>query len=91
MINSFRKPLAVKVLYTFFIFHCFLQSTLQAQTNHLKPTASKSQPKPQSQVQAVSEPPNPFAEIDKKALLIPDSLTRSTEAIASYINANFRI
>ena len=28
-------------------------------------------------------------DIDKKALLLPDSLTKSTEAIASYINANF--
>ncbi len=86
MINSFGKYLAGKVLFTFFIFHCFLQLTVQAQTNHLKPTAAK----PQPQAQTVAEPPNPYMETDKIALLIPDSLTRSTEAISSYIKLNFR-
>ncbi len=32
---------------------------------------------------------NKYLEIDKKALLIPDSLTTSTDGIASYINSNF--
>ncbi len=30
-----------------------------------------------------------FGEVDKKAMLIPDSLTTSTDGIASYMNANF--
>ena len=85
MINSFDKHLAVKVLFTFLISLCFLQLTVQAQTKHPKPAVTKVQP------QAVPEPPNPYAGIDKKALMIPDSMTRSTEAIASYINANFRL
>lgn len=32
---------------------------------------------------------NEYAAIDKKALLLPDSLTTSTDQIASYINSNF--
>jgi hypothetical protein len=32
---------------------------------------------------------NPFTALDKKALAIPDSLTHSTEGIASYISRNF--
>lgn len=32
---------------------------------------------------------NEYAAIDKKALLLPDSLTTSTDQIASYININF--
>ncbi|MBI3520167.1 MAG: transglutaminase domain-containing protein [Bacteroidetes bacterium] len=32
---------------------------------------------------------NEFAAIDKKALLLPDSLTKTTDQIASYINSNF--
>jgi transglutaminase/protease-like cytokinesis protein 3 len=85
MINSFEKPLAGKVLISFFICFCFLQSTLQAQVKHTKPTITKLQP----QAQMVSEPPNPYADIDKTALLLPDSLTKSTEVIAAYIKANF--
>lgn len=34
--------------------------------------------------------PNEYAAIDKKALQIPDSLTRSTDKIASYMQANFK-
>ncbi len=85
MINSFEKPLMGKIVLAFFICHCFLLTTLQAQVKHSKPTAAKTQP----QLQTVPDPPNPYADIDKKALLIPDSLTRSTEAIAANINANF--
>ncbi len=32
---------------------------------------------------------NPYASIDKKALQIPDSLTKTTDGIASYINSTF--
>jgi hypothetical protein len=74
-------------LSAFFVCHCFLQLTVQAQTKRPKPGAVELQPPPQE----ISEPPNPYLEIDKKALLIPDSLTKSTEAISSYINANFRL
>ena len=31
-----------------------------------------------------------YAAIDKKALLLPDSLTKTTESIASYVNLNFK-
>jgi Transglutaminase-like superfamily len=34
---------------------------------------------------------NPYADIDRKALLIPDSLTRTTAGIAFYINASFHL
>ncbi len=87
MISSFKKLLIGKVLFAFFVCHCFLQLTLQAQAKRPKPTAVKLQPPPQK----ISEPPNPYLEIDKRALLIPDSLTKSTEAISSYINSNFRL
>jgi transglutaminase/protease-like cytokinesis protein 3 len=83
MINSFKKPLTRKVLCTFII--CFLQLSLQAQTSHPKSTATKVQP----QSQKAPEPVNPYADIDRKALLLPDSLTKSTDAIAVYIKANF--
>jgi len=33
---------------------------------------------------------NPYAEIDKKALALPDSLTKSTTDIAKYITTNFQ-
>lgn len=39
---------------------------------------------------AQKTPVNPFSAIDKKALQIPDSLTKTTENIAGYINANFK-
>jgi transglutaminase/protease-like cytokinesis protein 3 len=87
MINSLERPLIGKVLLTFFICQCFLQLTVQAQTKRPKPTVAKLQP----QTQTISDPPNPYADIDKKALLIPDSLTKSTETIAAYINTNFRL
>src|SRR5690242_8445348 len=32
---------------------------------------------------------NPYAAIDKKALQLPDSLTKTTDQIAGYINSNF--
>ncbi|NVO20807.1 MAG: hypothetical protein HXX13_13990 [Bacteroidetes bacterium] len=32
---------------------------------------------------------NDYSSIDKKSLLIPDSLTRSTSGISTYVNANF--
>lgn len=85
--SSFEKPLIGKVLSAFFVCHCFLQLTVQAQSKRPKPAAVKLQ----APAQEISEPPNPYLEIDKKALLIPDSLTKSTEAISSYINANFRL
>ena len=34
-------------------------------------------------------PVNAYAAIDKKALLLPDSLTRSTDGIAAYVSSNF--
>jgi transglutaminase/protease-like cytokinesis protein 3 len=84
MTYPFRKSLMGKVLCTFFI--CSLQLTLQAQTSHPKSTAAKVQPQPQK----APEPLNPYADIDKKALLLPDSSTKSTKAIAAYINSNFQ-
>ena len=33
---------------------------------------------------------NEYTAIDKKALLLPDSLTKTTEGIASYVNSNFK-
>jgi transglutaminase/protease-like cytokinesis protein 3 len=85
MINSPGKLLTGKVLFTFFICCCFLQLTAQTPIKHTKPAVAK----PQPQVQTVPDPPSPYAEIDKKALLLPDSLTKSSEAIAAYVNANF--
>src|SRR3954471_20396797 len=32
---------------------------------------------------------NPYASIDKQALLLPDSLAKTTAGIAGYINTNF--
>jgi len=87
MKNSFQKRQIGKVLLVFFACHYFLQLPVNAQIKHQKPAAVK--PKPQPQMPP--ELPNPYAEIDKKALLIPDSLTKSTESISSYINANFRL
>src|SRR5712675_3659434 len=85
MMNFFRKPLTGKCFPAFFIFFSFLQFSVLAQAKHPKPATGK----PQPQQQAPPATPDPYAAIDKKALLIPDSLTRSTEGISSYINANF--
>jgi transglutaminase/protease-like cytokinesis protein 3 len=87
MTSSFEKPLIGKILLALFVNCCFPQLPVQAQSHHPKQTVVKAQPQPQT----VPEPPNPYVEIDKKALLIPDSLTKSTDAISSYINANFRL
>ncbi len=87
MMSYFEKPLIGKILFAFFVCHCVLQLKVQAQAKHPKPAANKLQLSPQK----ISEPPNPYLEIDKQALLIPDSLTKSTETISSYINANFRL
>ncbi len=38
---------------------------------------------------SVAKPVNEYAITDKRALQIPDSLTRTTEAIAGYVNSNF--
>lgn len=86
MINFFVMRPVRKFFFTFFIFHGLLL-TVQAQAKKPKPGAVNLQPKPQ----VVTELPNPYAEIDKKALLIPDSLTKSTDAIAAYIKANFHL
>ena len=40
-------------------------------------------------VNAQKQVTNPYAVIDKKALQLPDSLTKTTEGIASYITSNF--
>ena len=80
----FSKTSIGKVVLAFII-NCFLQSTVQAQTKHPSRQLLRRNLSAQS-----PEPPNPYADIDKKALLIPDSLTKSTKAIAAYINANFR-
>ncbi len=85
MINSSGKPLTGKSLFTFLICLCYLQLTAQTPIKHTKPAVAK----PQSQTQPAPDPPNPYAEIDRKALLLPDSLTKSTESIAVYINSNF--
>ena len=85
MMYSFAKSRTGKVLFIFLICCCLLPLTIQAQTSRPKPTVTKSQ----SPSQPPPEPPNPYAEIDKKALLLPDSLTRSTDAMATYIKANF--
>jgi transglutaminase/protease-like cytokinesis protein 3 len=85
MMNFFKKPLTRKCLFAFFICHSFMQLPVHAQTKHPKVAATK----PLASPQLPPEPPNPYAAIDAKALLIPDSMTRSTEAISSYINANF--
>ena len=85
MINSPGKHLTGKILSTFFICCSFLQLTAQTPVKHTKPVVVK----PQPQSQPIPDPPDPYLEIDKKALLLPDSLTKSTEAIASYIKANF--
>jgi len=87
MTNSFGKPLTGKILFTFFICCSFLQLTAQTPIKHTKPAVAK----PQPQSQPIPEPPNPYAEIDKKALSLPDLLTKSMEAIAAYINANFHL
>ncbi|HSZ34449.1 MAG TPA: transglutaminase domain-containing protein [Puia sp.] len=84
MTYPFDRSLTGKVLCTFFI--CGLQFGSQAQTIHPKSTATKVQPQPQK----APEPVNPYTVIDKRALLIPDSSTKSTTAIASYINSNFQ-
>ena len=83
---NFKKPLPGKFLFALITCHCFLQAPLLAQTKHPKVATVK----PQAPPQPLPEPPSPYAAIDAKALLIPDSLTRSTDAISSYINANFR-
>jgi transglutaminase/protease-like cytokinesis protein 3 len=85
MIDSPGKLLTGKVLFSFFICCTFLQLTAQTPIKHTKPTVAK----PQPQLQPIPDPPNPYLEIDKKALLLPDSLTKSTVAIATYINANY--
>jgi transglutaminase/protease-like cytokinesis protein 3 len=87
MTSPFEKLRIGKFLLACVVSHCFAQLPVNAQTRRQKPAAVQPHPQPQ----ALPEPPNPFAKIDKKALLIPDSLTKSTEAISSYINANFHL
>ena len=86
MTSFFEKIRPGKFILLFFLCHCSMLLSVNAQTKNQKPAPVKAKP----QAKNLPEPPNPFAEIDKKALLIPDSLTRSTEAIATYINANFQ-
>ena len=72
MINSPGKPLTGKSLFTFLTCLFFLQLTAQTPIKHTKPAVTK----PQPQIQTVPDPPSPYAEIDKKALLLPDSLSK---------------
>jgi len=39
---------------------------------------------------AQKAPQNEYSAIDKKALQLPDSLTKTTEGIANYVNVNFK-
>ena len=89
MMRFFELPLNAKMLLVFLGCYCFLSLDVQAQTRSLKQATVKKPAAPVAQVQP--EPPNPYAEIDKKALLMPDSMTKSTEAIAAYINGNFSL
>jgi transglutaminase/protease-like cytokinesis protein 3 len=83
--NSFESPLIKKVFSVSLVCCCFLQINVQAQTKQAKSTSAPSQ----SQTKPPPESPNPYVEIDKRALRMPDSLTKSTDAIAGYIKANF--
>src|SRR5947199_258270 len=78
------KTSCLKILPAFLACYFFF-SVVNAQTKKTNSSPSKVL----TPVNIQSEPPNPYADLDKKALQIPDSMTKSTESISVYIRANF--
>jgi transglutaminase/protease-like cytokinesis protein 3 len=66
------------ILFTLCVLLSFLQTHPQARTSGYAPARN-----------AGTVRPDDYAAIDKLALQMPDSLTRTTEGIASYINGHF--